>query len=366
MQLRRAIAAGVVLALTAAAPARTTSAQPVAAVDARGGLYIDSDHTQIITATAAASGTIKERVTITGRYLADIVTSASVDVVSAATKSFSETRHEADAAVAYADGTRTANVAYVFSTEEDWTSHSVQAGASHDFYDHQLTIGLGGSVTFNAVGRSEDANFARELTQGSAALSTTIVATKADLINLTYTFMVLSGYQASPYRFVHYTDPSVPALLVGHPETDPEGRIRHALGARWNRHVFSDSAIRAMGRVYADDWGVVSGTLGAEYIIGFGPVDVGLLARGYIQRGADFYAPTYAERRRYMTADRELSPFVDVFGGARVSYKGSFDSFVKELRAEAKAEGFLFHYFDYPLLVNRTGLLAELGFGASF
>lgn len=363
MQLKGALIAGISAASLVALTAR---AQPVATVDARAGIYLDSDHTTIVTTTAAASGTIKDRVTISGRYLADIVTSASVDVVSAATAKFEETRHEASGSVAYADGTTTGSLGYVFSIENDWTSHSINGGASRDFYDHQLTASLGGSLTFNAVGRSGDENFARDLTQGSVALGASVVPSKNDLVNVTYTFMVLSGYQASPYRFVYFKSPAVTALTAGNPETDPEGRIRHALGARWNRHVFSESAIRSQARVYLDDWGVISGTLGVEYVVGFGPVDAAVFARGYGQRAATFYEATYEERRRYMTADRELSTFVDAFGGVRVGYRGHFTKVIQEFRAELKAEAFVFHYFDYPLLVDRTGFTLETGLGASF
>lgn len=166
--------------------------------DARAGIYVDSDHTTIITATGAASGTIKDRINnlgaIFGRHRDERLGEHGARRRRRGSK---DTRHEGSGAVAYADGTRTGSLGYVFSTENDWTSHSINGGASHDFYDHQLTASLGGSVTFNAVGRSGDANFARDLTQGSVAVGATIVPSRNDLVNVTYTLMVLSGYQAS-------------------------------------------------------------------------------------------------------------------------------------------------------------------------
>ena len=67
-----------------------------------------------------------------------------------------------------------------------------------------------------------------------------------------------------------------------------------------------------------------------------------------------------------MTADRELSTFADVFGGVRAGYRGTPARALEELRAEIKVEGFHFHYFDYPLLPDRSGIVAELGLGVSF
>lgn len=336
------------------------------AVDLRTGIYQDTDHTFISTSTIVLRGTIKDRVTLRGRYLADVVSSASVDVVSAATASFDEVRHEIEGGVAYADGSRTASASYVFSGEPDWTSHSFRLGASHDFFDHQLTIGVGGSLTLSAVGRADDANFHRDLTQGTGSVDAAIVASRNDLVSVSYSLMILRGFQSSPYRFVFIDDPNTPGLGIGNPETHPDGRLRHAAGVRWNRHVFADSAVRSHARGYIDDWGVLSAIAGAEYVIGLGSFEVGALARGYFQERAEFYEPAYATRIRYMTADRELSTFLDVFGGLRAGYRGSPVKFLSELRADAKVEGFAFHFFNYPRLVDRAGVIAELGVGASF
>lgn len=360
LQLRAAL-----LVLATAAPA---GADPAVAVDARAGIYQDTDHTFISTNTIALRGTLRDTFTIKARYLADIVSSASVDVISSATtiKHFDEIRHEIEGGAGYADGTRTASLAYVFSDENDWTSHSVRAGASHDFFQHQLTLGAGASVTLNEVYRQDDSNFRRDLTQGTGSIDATVVASKRDLLSLSYALMILSGYQASPYRFVRVNEPALKGLTNGDPENPPESRVRHAVGLRWNRHVFSDSSIRSHARGYVDDWGVVSATLGLEYVAGFGPFELGLIARGYLQDRAEFYEPVYSERLRYMTTDRELTTFVDVFGGVRAGYRGSPVRALEELRAEVKVEGFHFHYFDYFKLTDRSGIIAELGLGASF
>lgn len=124
--------------------------------------------------------------------------------------------------------------------------------------------------------------------------------------------------------------------------------MRHALGARSNRHVFSDSAIRSLARVYVDDWGVIAGTIGAEYVpsvLTFGESTCPRSFEGMDSRAPRFISRHCKERLRYMTANRQLSPFVDAFGGLRVSYQGSFASFVKEVRVDLKAEGFVFRIF---------------------
>jgi hypothetical protein len=319
----------------------------------------------VSTSTAAVRAEPVPRATLKGRYLVDVITTASVDVVSAATGRWEETRHEAEGGLGYADGTRTATASYVRSMENDWSSHTFGGGASSDFFQHTLTLGVGGSVVLNEVGRAGDPSFEEELTQIGVTLSSALVASKSDIVSATYSLSHLRGYQASPYRFVAVQHPQS-GMTVGHPERHPELRLRHALGLRWNHHAFRDTAIRSFLRGYADDWGVVSGTAALEYAVGFGDFEVAPFARGYLQTGAAFYESVYAEEGRYLSADRELSPFVDGFGGLRLGWRRAFAGAIDELRAEAKGQAFAFRFFDFPRLPSRTGVLAELALGGSF
>ncbi len=348
-----------ILLVVAAAAAR---AEPLATLDLRTGVYQDSDRTFISTSTVAARATVGDRLTVGARYLIDVISSASVDVVTAATSAFHENRHEAEGSLDLHDGTRTASASYIYSVENDWESHTANAGFSHDLARHNVTVGAGGTFVYNLVGRSGDRNFHRTLLVGGGAAFLTVTPSPRDLVSLGYSFAWLDGYQASPYRFVFFGDGASRGAV---PETDPATRARHALTLRWNRHLFRDSALRSHLRGYADDWGVWSVTAGTEYVVGFGDFSVGVHVRGYFQERASFYQPSYPAPLTYMTADRELSTFVDGFGGARVGWSrrrvGPFD----ELRAEAKLDGFGFWFFDFPRLRARDGLVAELAIGAS-
>jgi hypothetical protein len=383
--MRLQLRMGLLSAALAASPAGAR-AEWGAGVDARTSLYQDTDRTTISTTVVGARVSPNDRWTISGHYLADVITSASVDVVTSATakgqcsvmvpspascppQPFHETRNEGAASVAYADGTRTASVGYVHSIENDWRSHSVSAGYSNDLLQHQLTLGLSGSFTTNDVWRAhEDPShpFHRKLDQGSASFDVGIVGSKRDLVTLDYTFMFLRGYQASPYRFVFYTDPALSSQPIGAPETDPDTRTRHALAVRWVHHAFSDTVIKLHARGYVDDWGVASGTAGAEYVVGFGELELGASLRGYAQKGAAFYQDGYDVRRRYMTADRELSTFIDAFGSLRFGWARTRRLGVLEaLHAELKATGFAFKFFDFSRLPARQGIIAELALGGA-
>ncbi len=335
-------------------------------VDLRSSVYQDSDHTFISTSTAAARGNATDALEVKARYLIDVVSSASIDVVSAATDAFQENRHEGEGALSYSDSQRALGASYIYSREADWQSHTVALGGSHDLLNHNLTIAAGGAYGSNAVGRAKDFNFAESLTTLSGSLSLTAVLGPRDLLNTTYAFSALDGYQASPYRFAYFREPGDTGRLISTPEVHPEARRRHALSMRWNRHVGADSALRSSLRAYADDWGVRSLTAGLEYVIGLGNWDLGLRVRGYGQTGADFYQSVYDTPRRFMSADRELSPFIDVFGGVRARWRRPSSGVFEDLRAEFKVEGFTFLFYDFPRLPVRTGIIGELALGVSF
>lgn len=358
----KAACAGVVACLTAAAPAHAED--PGVDVSTRGGVYLYDDATSVITTVAGIEGKALEHASLRVHGLLDIVSSASVDVVSAATERWDETRKEFGAALGYEDGTRTLSASYRRSVENDWGSHTGTIGGSHDFSNHNLTLGLGASFTHNDVGRADDRNFAEKLRSYGGTLTATVVVTRDDLFSLTYAPSLAVGYQGSPYRFVRYFDPVAGAPVSG-PEVVPERRFRHALVVSHNHHLLSDSALRSHGRAYWDDWGIASGTLGTEYVHGLGAFEPSVFVRGYYQAGAGFYEDGYSARQRYMTADRELGTFWDVFLGLRLGFREGPLGFLKELRGDLKLTGFFFAFEEFERLPERRGFTAELGLGGA-
>jgi hypothetical protein len=353
-----------IVALAAAAEARAEEATSHVDVDARSGVYDDSDRTFVSTSTIGARANPTKRTTVKARYLVDVISSASVDVVTAATGRFQELRNEVDADGGYRDANRSFNVGYTYSGEHDWWAHTGRASYQQDFLDHVLTFGLSGSFTHNIVGRSGDDVFRRNQESGTGALDVTIAASRRDLVTAEYTFFHTVGFQSSPYRYVFLgsiTSPTRSSFF----ERLPEERTRHALGLRWNHMLFRDTALRLSARLYGDDWGIVSATAGAELVVGFGDFEIGGRVRGYLQRRADFYRPVYATPQLYMSADRETSSFADVFAGGRLGYRRPLGTY-GELRAELKVDGFYFRFFDFPRLPERTGVMGELAVGVSF
>lgn len=385
LQLRRRLAPAVAVVLGGSAAASSPArADWSGGADGRTSLYQDTSRTTIATTVVNARVSPNDRLTVSGHYLVDIITSASVDVISSATTKaqcsiavptttptcqqapFHDTRHEGEVGVAYADGTHTASLGYVYSVENDWRSHSFSGGYSNDYLSHRLTLGLGGSFTTNAVGRSHDENFHRSQKQASLSFDVGIVGSKRDLITLDYSIVYVTGFQASPYRNAFFLDATVPGQLIGTPEVVPSERFRHAVAVRWNHHLFHDVALKSHLRGYTDSWGVLSGTAGTEYVVGIREIELGVFARGYAQTAARFYQDTYAHRQLYMTSDRKLSPMIDAFGGLRLAWMHNHRlGFLEELHAELKGTGFALKFFDFSRMPTQQGVIGELALGGS-
>lgn len=352
---------GVAAVLLLSAPVAAAQERAPVTADARGSIYRDSDRTTILTTTVAAAGTAG-RTTVGARYLLDAISSASVDVVSAATTRFTEKRHEAAGNLAFGDGTRGLAAGYIYSTEPDWDSHNVSFGGTHDFLRHDLTLGAGWSGVWNHVGRTNDPGFSRRLTVHAGNATATVVLSPRSLTHVALWIARADGYQASPYRFVRVGGAG---SGLAFPETHPQTRLRAALSARYHRHVGADSAVQTHARAYGDDWGVRSVTAGGEILIGFGEITLGVGGRGYGQGPAAFYRARYDAPARSMSSDRELGTFVDVFGGARLVWRRNTRGIVSDVRAEAKVQGFAFRFYDFPPLRERAGIVADLALGAS-
>ncbi len=321
-------------------------------------VYVDNDHTTVVSPLVSAQADVTSTTNVTAGYVADAVTSASIDVVTQASKStIHEFRQQGSIAVAQILSSWTVNGAYLFSTENDYLSNNFSAGLERRLAGNDTTLSLGYSLSLDQVGRSGDANYHRALDEHGVSASWTQVLSPVLVGQLTYELGVDEGYQASPYRFVPVrSDPSATASMWV-PETDPSSRIRHALVAGINWHVGEDSAVGGDYRFYIDTWGIASHTVDARFTTNLTPrLELRLRARYYTQTGATFYQANYPTVAEYMTIDRELSPLWSTLGGVKATYRLGAD-----VEAELKADVFYFRYPDFPLLPSRTG--ANLGAG---
>lgn len=354
MQLRRLI-------LVAAALLVGARAQADDSFVAKTQIYTDSDHTTVVSPLAALSRDAWKGGTLSASYVADVVSSASIDVISNATSRMNDFRSEITAGLVQKLRNTTLSGSYVYSVENDYQSHNADLGFSQDLFEKNSTLSLGVTYSGNDVYRTGDQLFHRKLNVVGFGASWTQVLNRATIAQLSYTFSYGNGYWASPYRFVKIETPDLAGIEFKVPETEPNERFRHAAVIGLNRHLFSDTSLQGDYRFYTDNWGVLSHTVQLRYFVTFKDVTLRLRERFYYQTGASFFQPHYTTQtlQPFVTADRELSTFWSNVTGIKVSWRLPWVH--RALELEAKVDYFHFGYINFALLSSRDGADIEAG-----
>ncbi len=322
-------------------------------------VYEDDDSTTVMTSDVTGTYPLGEDGdSVQFGYLADAVSSASVDVVSAATGRWEEIRNELRLSGSRAVGRYTMSGAYRRSWENDYGSHTLSLGASRPFKEKTRTVSASLSVVKSDVGRSGDEGFSRLQDAYIANLGVVQIVNKTTLVALGYNVSVIDGYQSSPYRYVRVGTISVP-------EVNPEFRHRHALIARLRRSVTPNLAIHADQRIYVDSWGMSASTtsINASYALR-DTIEVRMNNRLHYQGNASFYEKEYMTTFRYITSDRELSSLANYHVGASIAWKAEEVGPFSSLQLYASATAFGYRYFNSSLIQERYG--SVLGAGADF
>jgi len=327
---------------------------------AKTQVYVDSDHTTVVSPLVALSRDAWRGGTLQASYVADIVSSASIDVVSNATKSMADFRSEVNVGLQQKIAASTLAGHYIYSVEHDYSSHNFDIGLQQDFFKRNSTLAIGYNYAHNDVGRANDQLFHRTLDVHGLGISWTQTLSAKTLGQLSYTLGINEGYQASPYRFVRIVGGAADVKV---PETEPNERLRHAIVAGIQRHLFKDSALHADYRFYIDSWGVSAHTIQLAYFIQFGDVTLRLRERFYYQAKANFFQTQYVntDDQTYVSSDRELSTFWSNLVGVKVSWRLPW--LQRAVALEVKADVFYYGYIDYALLPWRVG--ANLSAGVS-
>ena len=353
--MRLQLIAAVLLSLPAVASAQTEFVSKIQ-------VYVDNDHTQVVSPLVRAQADVTPTWNLSAGYVADIVTSASIDIVSQASKTtIHDVRHQGSVGLSKTLEDWTLHGGYIYSVENDYHSNNFTAGLEHRMFENNTTIGASAALSLNKVGRSGDLNFQRDLTVAELNIGLTQVLTATLVGQIGYTFGVAQGYQASPYRFVPVHD-QMGNVMSWAPETDPDQRLRHAAVAGLNWLIGKDTALQADYRLYHDTWAITSHTVQVRLLVELAPgVELRLRDRIYVQNGAVFYASTYTDFEQYMTFDRELSPFWSNLIGGKLSWKVA-----PTVEVEGKVDVFYFAYSDFPLLPTRTGANIETGVSLTY
>ena len=353
--------------------------------------YTDSTQVHVASPTVAASVTDAESgVSISGRYLVDVVSAASVDIVSTASPRWDEVRHVGSLEASYQRGPLSVSGSAGVSREPDYLSLSAGAAASLDLLEKNLTPFVGFRYGHDDVGVKGRPRADWELLQkGGLQLGATFVVNHFMIASVQLDADFERGYLAKPYRYIPLFAPGTGVdVSVGaepsevHAKRLPERPIERLPSER-NRYAVTGRiaarrgpvTIRIDERLYTDSWGVSATTTDARVMIDLGSrVMIWPHLRLHVQSGASFWQRAYELLQtetgewtipRYRTGDRELSKLSTYTGGLGGKFRLT-DQADSAWHITYQLEAGYTQFFDALYIKSRWSVLSVLGITAQW
>jgi Protein of unknown function (DUF3570) len=344
----RALALALALATSSSARAEESHAEQLPARDvnvrasSEVSSYADTDHVYVVTPTIAAIvSSPTAGWTVNGRYLVDVVSAASVDIVSTASRRWEEVRNVGSAEVEYKPDTIGFRASANVSSEPDYLSVTGGGALVKDLLDKSVTLLAGYSFGHDIAGRTGTAwsTFSRLLDRHAFKLGATFVVNRVTVASVVLDTIFERGDPSKPYRYVPIFAPGTfvprgapPELvtslrLSARPlEQLPLTRDRFAVSGRI-AHRIEPVTLRADERVYADSWAMFASTTDARVIVDVSRrVEVGPHLRFHVQKAVNFWQRAYVMQPGFdfpalRTGDRELGPLWSGTGGGSLRWK---------------------------------------------
>lgn len=401
--LVRRLAAVVVAAMALSFSARPAAGDPppakpqnplgnlVVRAGAETAAYTDSDHVSV--ATPTVYGRVENPLSgwaVGGRYLVDVVSAASSDIVTTASPRWTEVRHVVAGNASYKPGDLGGDVSASASIEPDYLSVTAGATGSLDLLQKNVTLLLGYGYGHDTIGRRHTSFsvFSRTLQRHTVNLGVTVVAGRATLITAVADAIIERGDQSKPYRYIPMFAPGGAAAIPAGASFDlvnrervqerplerlPLARERFAVTGRF-AHRFRTSTLRLEERLYADTWGLKASTSDLQFIFDLGDrVSLWPHARVHVQTGADFWRRAYELTNvggaltapSIRAGDRELGPLQSFSGGGGIELDLSARPGARTWVLRLQADAVLTHYLDAIYLVRRNALFTALALDVS-
>jgi len=198
---------------------------------------------------------VGKSVSLVGNYYLDMVSSASIDVITTASP-YTEEREQWSLGMDYLRGNTTMSVNFVSSVESDYDAETVSFSVSQDMFGDLTTLTLGYAKGTDLVRRSDDPDFERDLDKQVYSVGLTQILTKNLISTLNFETMTDEGFLNNPYRSVRYADSGSALGYSFEPELYPNTRTSNAVGIRARYFLPYRAAIEGEYRYFIDTWDI--------------------------------------------------------------------------------------------------------------
>jgi hypothetical protein len=252
---------------------------------------------------------VARNVSLVGNYYVDMVSSASIDVVTTASP-YTEERKQWSMGMDYLHRNTTMSVGYTSSVESDFDATTYNFSVSQDMFGDLTTLTLSYALGDDTVGRSDDEAFSRDNTRQHYGIGLTQILTRNLITTLNVETITDEGFLNNPYRSVRYADPDSPVGYSFEPELYPNTRTTNAVGLRARYHLPYRAAVQADYRFFTDTWDIESHTAAISYVHPMDDWTFTVKYRWHDQTGAHFFRDVFSrsEATNFRGRDKELSP----------------------------------------------------------
>jgi len=252
---------------------------------------------------------VARNVSLAANYYVDMVSSASIDVVTTASP-YTEQRTQYSLSGDYLRGNTTISAGFTSSEESDFDASTYNLSVSQDLFGQLTTLTLSYAYGDDTVRRSDDPGFMRDNTRQQYGLGLTQILTRNLIAALNFEVITDEGFLNNPYRSVRYLDPDSPLGYRFEPELYPHTRTTNALGLRAKYYLPYRAALEAQYRYFIDTWDIEAHTASITYIHPWNDFTFTAKYRFHDQTGAHFFRDLFSrsEATNFRGRDKELSP----------------------------------------------------------
>lgn len=303
-----------------------------------------------------------DKVSVWGNYYVDLLSGASIDVLTSGSTFYEEERQEGSAGVDYLHERTILSANVTRSIEDDYDALTVGFGLSQEFFGDLTTLSMNFSQGDDEVrrniaeGETEDVG---EATHKRFGIGLTQVITRSWIAAMNVESVIDEGFLNNPYRSVRSVSRSDPEVSESQFELYPSTRNSDAISLRTMIYLPYRAALRLEGRAYQDSWDIKSENYEIRYIHPWQTQWIfEAKVRFYKQNQANFYSDLFEfpddERVEFRARDKELSDYTNTSFGLGVSY--TIEKEVFTWLDDLSVNAYVDHMrFDYDNFLDASG-----------
>ena len=172
-----------------------------------------------------------EKYAVTANYYVDMVSSASIDVVTTASP-YKEERTQYGVGFEYLRGKVTYAASFSNSSENDYEADTASLSISQDMFGDLTTVSLCFTRGWDDVSRRGDDTFADQVDRRIYGVDVSQIVTKNLILGLSFETITEEGFLNNPYRSVRYVDADSGRLFLRGGALSAHAHGQCALAAR--------------------------------------------------------------------------------------------------------------------------------------